>query len=155
MKDSIGGKNFRPAYKPGNESEFHDERQMQQWISEEFSRKLATKRSIGEIVFGLGIARNPRQSISDLHRTADAGTTVATKRLIGEIIFLLLLQDPMLGARKSAGAMRCFREASAEAQVKASYKRFDWQNFLIPTLTDIRTWDPKREPVSYRRRLCV
>lgn len=34
MKDSIGEKNFRPAYKPGNESEFHDERQLQQWISD-------------------------------------------------------------------------------------------------------------------------
>lgn len=122
---------------------------------EEFSRELATKRSIGEIVFGLGIGRNPRQSISDLHRTADAGTTVATKRLIGEIIFLLLLQDPMLGARKSAGAMRCFREASAEAQVKVSYKRFDWQNFLIPTLADTRAWKPHTRAASYRRRLCV
>ena len=46
-------------------------------------------------------------------------------------------------------------EASAEARVKVSYKTFDWRKFLILTLTDIRTCDPMREPVSYRRRLCV
>ena len=110
MKDSIGGKNFRPAHKPETKVNFTTGGSSSNGFRiEEFSRKSAIKRLIGEIFLAWG-SQGIRDTAFPIFIDRLTGHNGSYKAFDWrEIIFPLLREHSMLGARKPAGAKRCFR----------------------------------------------